>query len=83
MGTQSFSFVPRSWQDEKYHFFIELKTYHLSFSVYKHDAIDIAGPSSMQGTCHMNFIIDLTFFLFTNMTLSTLLVLAVCRARVI
>ena len=60
MGTRSFSFVPRSWQDEKHHFFIELKTCHLSFSIYKHDAIDIAGPSSMQGTCHMNFIIDLT-----------------------
>ena len=60
MGTQSFSFVPRSWQDEKHHFFIELKAYHLSFSIYKHDAIDIADPSSMQGACHMNFVTDLT-----------------------
>ena len=28
-------------------------------SIYKHYAIDIADPSSMQDTCHMNFIIDL------------------------
>ena len=33
----------------------ELKTY----SLHKHDAIDIANPSSMQGTCHLNFVIDL------------------------
>ena len=26
---------------------------------FKHDAIDIADPSSMQDTCHMNFVIDL------------------------
>ena len=25
----------------------------------KHDAIDIADPSSMQDACHMNFVIDL------------------------
>ena len=36
----------------------ELKTFHLSYSIYKHDAID-AGPSSMQDACHMNFVIDL------------------------
>ena len=29
------------------------------FSIYKHDAIDIADPSSMQDACHMNFVIDL------------------------
>ena len=33
----------------------ELKTY----SLHKHDAIDIANPSSMQGACHLNFVIDL------------------------
>ena len=38
--------------------FTELKTFHLSYSIYKHDAID-AGPSSMQDACHMNFVIDL------------------------
>ena len=26
---------------------------------FKHDAIDIADPSSMQDACHMNFVIDL------------------------
>ena len=41
------------------YFFTELKTYHLSYSIYKHDAIDIADPSSMQDACHMNFVIDL------------------------
>ena len=39
--------------------FTELKTFHLSYSIYKHDAID-AGPSSMQDACHINFVIDLT-----------------------
>ena len=29
-------------------------------SIYKHYANDIADPSSMQDTCHMNFVIDLT-----------------------
>ena len=29
-------------------------------SIYKHYAIDIADPSSMQDVCHMNFVIDLT-----------------------
>ena len=28
-------------------------------SIYKHYAIDIADPSSMQDACHMNFVIDL------------------------
>ena len=31
----------------------------ISISSYKYDAIDIADPSSMQGACHMNFVIDL------------------------
>ena len=29
-----------------------------SYSIYKHEAIDIADPSSMQDVCHMNFVID-------------------------
>ena len=29
------------------------------FFLFKHDAIDIADPSSMQDACHMNFVIDL------------------------
>ena len=33
-------------------------TYHLSHSIYKHDAVDIANPSSMQDACFMNFVID-------------------------
>ena len=62
MGTQNFFFIPWLWQDEKIllYFFTELKTYLLSYSIYKHDAIDIADPSSMQDMCHMNFVIDLT-----------------------
>ena len=28
-------------------------------SIYKHYAVDIADPSSMQVACHMNFVIDL------------------------
>ena len=36
------------------YFFTELKNYHLSFSIYQHDAIDIADPSSMQNACYMN-----------------------------
>ena len=41
------------------YFFTKLKTYHLSDSIYKHGAIDIAAHSSMQDVCHMNFIIGL------------------------
>ena len=36
------------------YFFTELKTYHLSYSINKHDAIDITDPGSMQDVCHMN-----------------------------
>ena len=36
-----------------------LKTYHLYYSLCKHDATDISDPSSMQYACHMNFVIDL------------------------
>ena len=46
--------------DEKHlYFFTKLQTYHLSYSIYKHDAMDIADPSSLHNTCHMNFIIGL------------------------
>ena len=30
-----------------------------SYSIYKHDAIDVADPNNMQGGCHVNFVIDL------------------------
>ena len=39
--------------------FTELKTSHLSYSIYRHDAINIADPSSMQDACHLNSVIDL------------------------
>ena len=53
MGTQNFFFVPRSWQDGNIflYLFTELKTYHLSYTVYKNDAIDMANPNSMQEAC--------------------------------
>ena len=35
------------------------KTHHLSYSVYKHEAIDVADSSSMQDACYMNFVMDL------------------------
>ena len=38
---------------------VSFETYHISYSIYKHDAIDIAYPSSMQDVCHMNFVLDL------------------------
>ena len=50
-----FIFFPRSWQDKK-HFsisFTELKIYLLSYTIYKHAAINIADPSSMQDACHI------------------------------
>ena len=37
METQNFFFVPHSWQDKKHffvYFFIELKTYYVSNSIY-------------------------------------------------
>ena len=37
-----------------------LKTYHLPYSIYKHEAINIADPGCMQDVCHVNFVIDLT-----------------------
>ena len=59
LKTQNFLY-PMLIIDEKHlYFFTKLKTYHLSYSIYKHDAMDIADPSSLQDTCHMNFVIDL------------------------
>ena len=39
--------------------FTELKTYYLSYSIHKHDAINIADPSSVQDRCQMNIVVDL------------------------
>ena len=38
-----------------------IKNNHLSYSIYKHDSINIADLSSMRNACHMNFefVIDL------------------------
>ena len=44
------------------HFFTELKTDCLFYSIYKLDTIDIADPSSMLEACHMNFVIDLPHY---------------------
>ena len=38
-------------QKKSLYFFINLKTDHLSYSLYKHDNINIAYPSSMQDMC--------------------------------
>ena len=35
------------------YFFTELNIYHLSYSVNKREAFDIADPSSKQGACHV------------------------------
>ena len=62
MGTQNFSLVPRSWQDEKTSFPISLPSSKFTISlisIYKHYAIDIADPSSMQDACPMNFVKEL------------------------
>ena len=60
MGTQNFylSHAHDKTKNIFLCFFTELKTYHLSYFTYKHGAIDIADPSSMQDACHMNFVID-------------------------
>ena len=44
-----FFVLSKAWDKEKI-----LKIYHLSYSIYKNYAIDIASPSSMQDACHMN-----------------------------
>ena len=48
-----FFVLSRAWDKEKI-----LKNCHISSSIYKHDAIDIANPNSMQDACHMNLVID-------------------------
>ena len=59
---QVFFFVPHSWQDKK-----QLSIYQaqnlpsLKYSIYKHDATDIADPSSIKEVCHMKFITDLAY----------------------
>ena len=35
------------------YFFTKLKTCHLSYSIYKHDTINIADPCSMQDACQI------------------------------
>ena len=58
-GEQGYKIFPLSfhlWQDEKnffLYFLTELKTKHLSYSIYKHDAIDTADPSIMQDACYI------------------------------
>ena len=62
MGTQNFLFVPRCDKTKKTPFSISLPSSKLIISListYKHYAIDIADPSSMQDACHMNCLIDL------------------------
>ena len=44
---------------EKQEMSSKLKTNLPSCSIYKHDAIDIPDPGSMQDACHVNFVIDL------------------------
>ena len=66
-GDSEFSLCPTLWQDKKKHLSLFLyRAQKLAISListYKHYAIDIADPSSMQDACHkiMNFVIDLTY----------------------
>ena len=66
MGTQNFfiffSLGPMLVTRQKTSFFISLPSSKLTISpisIYKHNAIDIADPSSMLDACHTNFVIDL------------------------
>ena len=66
MGTQNFfiffSLGPMLVTRRKTSFFISLPSSKLTISlisIYKHNAIDIADPSSMLDACHTNFVIDL------------------------
>ena len=53
-STKKKIWVPRGIEPQAFGFTISL------ISIYKHDAIDIADPSSMQDVYHhMNFVIDL------------------------
>ena len=59
---QVFFFVPHSWQDRKHLSIYKAQNLpSLKYSIYKHDAVDIADPSSMREECHMKFIIDLAY----------------------
>ena len=61
MGKENSFFLLCSWQDKKTSFSISLLSSKLTIyliSIYKHYAINIADPSSMQDACHMNFIKD-------------------------
>ena len=45
-----------AWDKEKLwspHEGLRFKSYHLSYSIYKHNAKDIADPSSLQNMCHI------------------------------
>ena len=62
-GLRIFSLSHTQDKTKKPSFFISLPSSKLTISlisIYKHYAIDIADPSSMQDVCHMNFTIDLT-----------------------
>ena len=61
-GLRIFSLSHARNKTKKKFFFISLLSSKLTISListYKHYAIDIADPSSMQEACHMNFVIDL------------------------
>ena len=35
------------------YFLVELKTSHLTYSIYKHDTLDVVDPCCMQDVCHI------------------------------
>ena len=60
-GNSEFFLCPTSVTRRKnilLYFFTKLNTYHISYFINKHGAIDIADPSSIQDACHMNFVVD-------------------------
>ena len=66
MGTQNFFIFfplgPMLVTRQKTSFFVSLPSSKLTISpisIYKHNAIDIADPSSILDACHTNFVIDL------------------------
>ena len=55
-------FFPANMDYKKKYFPSSLPSSKLTISlisIYKHYAIDIADPNSMQDACHINFVIDL------------------------
>ena len=61
MGTQNFFSLSHARYKTKNIFHNSLPSSKITIStipIYKHYAIDIADPSSMQDACHMNFVID-------------------------